>query len=186
MKRESKASAKLKDKNDQAPIVMEPEVAYGPRPSNSSISFSSGIPSISSFLGKSKNGSKDADDTLNKHQYISIIREGVKMQTLEHLMKATDISSNEMASIMHTSERTLRRYTSDTVLNPEQSERIIELARLFTRGSEVFGSLDNFKSWMNSTIIAFGNKKPKELLDTSLGIEILQEELGRIEHGIFA
>jgi uncharacterized protein (DUF2384 family) len=31
-----------------------------------------------------------------------------------------------------------------------------------------------------------GNIKPKELLDTSLGIEILMNELGKIEHGIFA
>lgn len=162
---------------------MEPEVAYATAPT---INYGSGIPSISSFLGKTKNASSDEGDILNKHQYISIIREGVKMQTLEHLMKTTDISSNEMASIMHTSERTLRRYTPNTTLNPEQSERIIELARLFTRGSEVFGSLNNFKTWMNSTVVALGNKKPKELLDTSLGIEILQEELGRIEHGIFA
>ena len=108
------------------------------------------------------------------------------MQTLLHLIKTTDISASEIASILHTSERTLRRYTTETLLNPEQSERIIELARLFSRGSEVFGSLDNFKTWMNSTIVALGNIKPKELLDTSLGIEILQEELGRIEHGIFA
>jgi uncharacterized protein (DUF2384 family) len=39
---------------------------------------------------------------------------------------------------------------------------------------------------MNSTVMALGNIKPKELLDTSLGIEILMNELGKIEHGIFA
>lgn len=164
---------------------MEPAVAYATRPVEATFNAGSGVPSISSFLGKNKSSAGN-DDTPNKHQYISMIREGVKMQTLEHLMKATEISSNEMAAIMHTSERTLRRYTPDTTLNPEQSERIIELARLFTRGSEVFGSLNSFKQWMNSSILAFGNKMPKEFLDTSLGIEILQEELGRIEHGIFA
>jgi putative toxin-antitoxin system antitoxin component (TIGR02293 family) len=178
MRKHSKYTAKNQKAANSPLTVNEPEVAY-------SNAFSSGVPSISSFL-RSKTAPSTIDGVINKHQYISLIRQGVPMQTLLHLTKATDISASEIASILHTSERTLRRYTNDTLLNPEQSERIIELARLFSRGSEVFGSLDSFKTWMNSTIVALGNIKPKELLDTSLGIEILQEELGRIEHGIFA
>ena len=177
-KSSSNSNLKNKKATNSSFIVSEPEVAYGN-------SVSSGVPSISSFL-RNKTAPSNIDGVINKHQYISLIRQGVPMQTLLHLIKTTDISASEIASILHTSERTLRRYTTETLLNPEQSERIIELARLFSRGSEVFGSLDNFKTWMNSTIVALGNIKPKELLDTSLGIEILQEELGRIEHGIFA
>lgn len=102
-------------------------------------------------------------------------------------MKTTGISVTEMAGIIHTSDRTLRRYTSDdTVLNPEQSERALELARLYSRGEEVFGSIDAFNQWMNSQVTALGNKKPKEYLDTSIGFEMLMEEVGRIEHGVFA
>lgn len=165
----------------------EPEIAYQVNPSAKNYAlFSEGVPSLTSFLGKEKNVPQTIDGMLNKHQYINIIREGVKMQTLEHLMDTTGITPSEMSSIIHTSERTLRRYTTSTILSPEQSERIIELARLFSRGSEVFGSLNNFKTWMNSKVLALGNIQPKNLLDTSLGIEILQEELGRIEHGIFA
>jgi putative toxin-antitoxin system antitoxin component (TIGR02293 family) len=91
-----------------------------------------------------------------------------------------------MAILMRLSDRTLRRYNPQTLLNPEQSERVIELSRLYSRGEDVFGNLDNFKEWMNSTVMALGNIKPKTLLDTSLGIDILMNELGRIEHGIFA
>ncbi len=167
-------------------MVNEPEVAYISTNSGATFNNALSSTSITSLLGRGKNIPQNIDSVFNKHQYINIIREGVKMQNMLHLMEATNINSNEMATILHTSERTLRRYTTDTVLNPEQSERVIELARLFTRGSEVFGSLNSFKDWMNSTVIALGNIKPKELLDTSLGIEILQEELGRIEHGIFA
>lgn len=178
MKKARKSSTKSIKTTSDTFLVNEPEVAYA-------TSMASGIPSITSFL-RNKTAPSNIDSIVNKHQYISLIRHGVPMQTLLHLMKSTEISATEIASILHTSERTLRRYTNDTLLNPEQSERIIELARLFSRGAEVFGSLDNFKIWMNSTIVALGNIKPKELLDTSLGIEILQEELGRIEHGIFA
>ena len=91
-----------------------------------------------------------------------------------------------MAAIVHTSDRTLRRYTANQKLSQEQSERMIEMARLYSRGEEVFGTMDKFKQWMDNTILALGNKKPKEYLDTSMGINMLMNELGRIEHGIFA
>ena len=51
-----------------------------------------------------------------------------------------------MSDILHTTDRTLRRYTEDTVLNPKQSERALEIARLYTRGTEVFESLEGLKN----------------------------------------
>lgn len=118
--------------------------------------------------------------------FIAIIRDGIPKKALDNLLENTGISVAEIATIIKTSDRTLRRYTPQQKLGPEQSERLIELARLYSRGEEVFGSLEAFKEWMNSYIIALGNKKPKEFLDTSLGIDMLMEELGRIEQGIFA
>lgn len=91
-----------------------------------------------------------------------------------------------MANILHTTDRTLRRYTAKQKLNPEQSERLIEMAKLYTRGEDVFESLENFKTWMATPVAALGNKQPKDFLDTSMGIQLLMDELGRIEHGIFA
>ena len=67
-----------------------------------------------------------------------------------------------------------------------KSEKALEITQLYSRGEEVFGSLILFEKWMDTSTAALGNKKPKAFLDTSLGIEILMEELGRIEHGIFA
>ncbi|MBK7098856.1 MAG: DUF2384 domain-containing protein [Sphingobacteriales bacterium] len=46
--------------------------------------------------------------------------------------------------------------------------------------------MDQFKLWMSSPVMALGNKMPKEFLDTSMGIDLLMDELGRIEYGIFA
>lgn len=122
----------------------------------------------------------------NDNDFISMIREGVLKETMDHLMNITGLNAQEMASITHTSDRTLRRYTPKTKLNQEQSERMIELAKLYSRGEAVLGTLDNFKIWMDTPQIAFGNKRPKEYLDTSLGIEWITDELGRMEHGIFA
>ena len=101
-------------------------------------------------------------------------------------MKFTGITIDEITGIIRTSDRTLRRYTPQQKLNAEQTERLIEIAKLYSRGEEVLGNLDGFKEWMSSSVLALGNKKPKSFLDTSLGIEMLMDELGRIEHGVFA
>lgn len=115
-----------------------------------------------------------------------MIRQGIPKKAIDNLIDKTGIPVNEMAVLMRLSDRTLRRYNANTLLSPEQSERVVEISRLYSRGEEVFGSLENFKEWMSSTVMALGNIKPKTLLDTSLGIDILMNELGRIEHGIFA
>ncbi|MFT3702413.1 MAG: DUF2384 domain-containing protein [Agriterribacter sp.] len=118
--------------------------------------------------------------------FISVIRNGVPKKALDNLLDNTGITIPEISRIIRTSDRTLRRYTATQKLNPEQSERVIELAKLYSRGEEVFGNMDAFKIWMNSTVMALGNKKPKEFLDTSIGIDLLMNELGKIEQGIFA
>ncbi len=122
----------------------------------------------------------------NTVDFINRIREGISKAALDHLSAIIGLSGAEMAGIVHTSDRTLRRYSPDQKLTADQSERIVELAKLYARGAGVFDSLELFKIWMSTPIDALGAKKPKEFLDTSMGIDLLMDELGRIEHGIFA
>jgi putative toxin-antitoxin system antitoxin component (TIGR02293 family) len=161
--------------NDTYSKVEEPEVAYGKISSAGRTIVFMGMP-----------GKKDFLPVTNESDFIDVIRQGIPKKAIDTLIDKTGIPANEMAVLMRLSDRTLRRYKPQTLLNPEQSERVVELARLYSRGEEVFGDLESFKEWMNSTVMALGNIKPKELLDTSLGIDILMNELGKIEHGIFA
>lgn len=136
------------------------------------------------MLGMQKNA--QFKTITSDNDFIALIREGVPKEAMTNLMEKTGITSTEMAGITHTSDRTLRRYESKDRLPQEQSERVIELARLYSKGSEVLGNLDHFKEWMNTRLFPLGDKKPKEFLDTSMGIDLLMKELGRIEQGIFA
>jgi putative toxin-antitoxin system antitoxin component (TIGR02293 family) len=118
--------------------------------------------------------------------FIELIRTGISKKSLDHLIHLIGYSLSEIAEIIHVSDRNLRRYAANEKLNTEQSERLVEIARLYSKGEEVFGSMDAFKEWMSADILALGNQKPKSLLDTSLGIDLLMKELGRIEYGVFS
>jgi putative toxin-antitoxin system antitoxin component (TIGR02293 family) len=124
--------------------------------------------------------------TNGNQAYLSIIRGGLPRHSLNSLMEKTGMNVYEMANILNTTDRTLRRYEDDIKLNREQSERLVELAQLYVRGEEVFGSTGVFKQWMDAEVPALGNQTPKSYLDTSLGITLLLDELTRIEYGVFA
>jgi putative toxin-antitoxin system antitoxin component (TIGR02293 family) len=158
-------------------IVSEPVVAYG------NVYDTMTVRTIGLMGMEGKRGFANIK---NDSDLIGVIRAGIPKQAMTHLMDVADISLNEMASIIHTSDRTLRRYAPQQKLSQEQSERMVEMAKLYSRGEEVFGTMEQFKQWMDTLLLPFGNKKPKAFLDTSLGIKMIMDELGRIEHGIFA
>ena len=53
-------------------------------------------------------------------------------------------------------------------------------------GEEVFGDRENFHDWLMNENIAVGGMVPADMLDTSVGLGMVKDELGRMEHGILA
>ena len=117
---------------------------------------------------------------------LQLTRNGLPKSMLLSLAKRISLTIQEFADIMHISERTLQRYDDDAIIKTEYAEKAVELARLYTRGEEVFGSLDKFKTWMKTPLHIYKGETPVSLLDTSLGFDMIFKELGRIEHCIFA
>jgi putative toxin-antitoxin system antitoxin component (TIGR02293 family) len=96
-------------------------------------------------------------------------------------------SLSEWSKILHISERTMQRYeTENKTFDPVQSEKIIQIAMLHKYGISVFGNSENFHTWLYAKNIALGGISPKDLLDSSFGIDLIKDELGRIEHGVLA
>ncbi len=161
-----------KEKHIESNEVKEPMIAYA--------SQSSMTPFYNLFSGlKPSNLSTDYD-------VLQLARHGFSKRILLSMAKKISLSLQELALIMHISDRTLQRYDDDAIIKTEYAEKAVELARLYTRGQEVFGSLDKFKTWMKTPLYVFKNETPVSLLDTSTGFNMVFKELGRIEHGIFA
>jgi putative toxin-antitoxin system antitoxin component (TIGR02293 family) len=122
----------------------------------------------------------------NDFDIINLARKGFSKHVLLALAKKISLNIQELANILHISERTLQRYDDDAIIKTEYAEKAVELARLYTRGEEVFGSIDKFKLWIKSPSVIFNGEAPVTILDTSAGFDMVFKELGRIEHGIFA
>lgn len=94
---------------------------------------------------------------------------------------------NEWAGFLHLSERTLQRHKKDkAVFDAASSEKILEILLLYRYGVQVFGESGKFDLWLRTRNLALGGIKPKDLLDNSFGINLLKDELYRIEQGVLS
>ena len=149
--------------------LSEPAVAYGMLNQTSLVGL----------LGNNYAVSTDFD-------LLNLARKGVSKRALLSLAKQISLTIQELAGIMHISERTLQRYTPATLIKTEHAEKAIELARLYQRGTEVFGTMENFNDWMKTPNYTLNGEAPLSLLDTSIGFELILQTLGRIEYGVFS
>jgi putative toxin-antitoxin system antitoxin component (TIGR02293 family) len=131
--------------------------------------------------------SLSAIDDKDIFRLIEMVREGIKFSIFTNLVGKSPFNISEWSNFLHLSERTMQRYKKEkTTFGNIHSEKILQLTLLFKFGTEVFGTKEKFNTWLEANNLALGNIKPRNLLDNSFGIEMLRDELTRIEHGILA
>ena len=100
------------------------------------------------------------------------------------LIEISGATQATVAGILDLTEPTLRKHIkAGKELNTGLSEHILQLFQLFDKGMDTFGSLEEFKNWMAHESIAL-SARPIEVLDTITGINMVMDELIRIDYGI--
>jgi len=118
--------------------------------------------------------------------WVGMIREGIPAAAVESVLSAVNVSQSELAQALGIPERTLARRKREGILNSEESSKLLRLARVVSRASEVFGEPAAAVNWLKSPNAALRGDAPLTLLDTDIGAESVLDTLGRIEHGVFA
>ena len=116
---------------------------------------------------------------------IEMSNEGVTKGALMSFVHYFHFSPDKFALMLPITLRTIQRYSSKQKFNPAVSEHILQLAFLMAKGVEVFGSQQKFLRWFESPSTAFGGKAPGELVSLKTGTQMVMDELGRIEYGVF-
>ena len=112
---------------------------------------------------------------------------GVPASALIDLIDMTHLNKNFIAGMLNLSTRTIDRYLKgDNLLNPSSGELMLKLFSLFKKGEKIFGNADEFQKWIEKPAYGLGYKFPKELMQTSAGIDLIQDELTRIAYGDLA
>lgn len=119
-------------------------------------------------------------------EWIDAIRRGLPAQALDALTAALGLSQSEFAQALAFPERTLARRKKEGTLTPDESAKLVRVARAFETACEVFETPAAARDWLKSPNPEFADASPLSLLDTDIGMEAVTETLGRIAHGVFA
>lgn len=121
----------------------------------------------------------------NDVDLMKLVETGVPKATIRYLADSLGIDAKALIAFLPVTNRNLQRYQDTDLLNDVVSDHIVALAELFAYGESILGK-ERFRRWLQSPILALGNQTPISFLRTHKGIGIIQDELMRIDYGIFA
>ena len=141
------------------------------------------ISSLTQLLGGKK---ALGQEVRTRMDLIDLSRKGVSKASLLHLAKFMGLPVRKMAVLLPVTERTIQRYAPKERFDRVVSEYILHIAEVVARGMEVFEDTDRFMTWIDQPSTALGGHSPKSLLSSRFGIDMVLDELTRIEHGVAA
>jgi len=134
-----------------------------------------------------------------QHEYLSLLGlrsfdtasllkrldEGLSYTSFERLKRRLQVSSQELANAALITQRTLARRKRAGRLGPDESDRLVRFARVFSRAIELYGgNVDSAQAWMMRPNRALGGASPFEMARTEVGAREVEKLVHQIEHGV--
>jgi len=114
-------------------------------------------------------------------------KKGLNAKAALDFISLSGFSQNEFQETFKTTVKTIQNHvTRELTLDSALSEKLLKSFALFDKGAEIFGSAGGFHQWLNTPAYGLGNQLPFDLMDTITGIQLIEEELIRIEFGDLA
>ncbi|WP_258187772.1 type II RES/Xre toxin-antitoxin system antitoxin [Trinickia symbiotica] len=127
---------------------------------------------------------------------IHIIKKGVSPKIFLILAKSMAYTKEELAETLGLSTTTIdRKAKSGESLSPDQSERIVAMAKLIGQVQAIVeqsGDATDFDAakwvarWLEEPLPALGGQRPAELMDTAEGREVVSNLLAMTQSGAYA
>jgi putative toxin-antitoxin system antitoxin component (TIGR02293 family) len=136
-----------------------------------------------------------------RHEYVSLLglrsfdtaglvkrlEEGVSFAAFERLKRNLNVSAQDLAEVAQITQRTLARRKKAGRLQPDESDRLVRLARVFSRAIGLFeGDADAAQEWMMRSNRGLGGASPFDMAKTGVGAREVENLIGRIEHGVIS
>ncbi|WP_184305986.1 antitoxin Xre/MbcA/ParS toxin-binding domain-containing protein [Aporhodopirellula rubra] len=111
--------------------------------------------------------------------FVPFIRNGFSRQCFDEFLSGTTIASaiTRLSAFDNLAEDAKE-------LSPEASDCLLRIARVYAEALELFGEKEDVAQWMVTKSLTLGDQTPLELLDTTVGFELVYHELKRLQYGI--
>ncbi|MDE2762883.1 MAG: DUF2384 domain-containing protein [Gemmatimonadota bacterium] len=111
---------------------------------------------------------------------------GVPVKAVECVVNAGMLRAPEVHALVVPRRTLAHRKRSHGRLSAAQSDRLIRVVRMAGRAEEAIGDVDKARSWLRKPNRALRGRRPLDLLASDVGARLVEQVLGRIEHGLGA
>jgi len=120
----------------------------------------------------------------NLNELLRAIARGIPFEAIERLQRTIGV---DVAGLIQVPARTLRRRKQERRFTPEESDRLVGVARMVSRALDLFGgNAQDARAWLTESQLAFGGATPIEVARTETGAREVENLIGRIEYGVFS
>jgi len=122
-------------------------------------------------------------NTGNSNAIVLSARKGLRPKVFYDLAEAIKMPEKILAGLINLSARTISNYKAkQKFLEPVHSEHLLKLVALFEKGETIFGNIDEFNYWLKKPFWK-SKETPLDLLGTPGGVDLVIEELDKLEQG---
>lgn len=118
-----------------------------------------------------------------------VTEKGIPVKALSKFAESVEMFNVDFLLMKLTglSERTIQRRlkSPEEPLNSEQSARAIRGAQILDQAVRVIGSPELAEGWMSKPAKGLDGMKPIDLLENSIGAQLVSEFLTRLEYGVY-
>lgn len=118
-------------------------------------------------------------------ELVTLVRRGLPADAVQFVLNTGRLTLAELDRIV-LPRKTLANRRKLGTLTPEQSDRLVRVARVLATAEETFGTREKAGAWLRRPTSALAGEAPLDLLDTDEGARTVGMLLGRIAHGIAA
>ena len=148
--------------------AVQPKPAPNPRPDERSVLHALGVRAAEGDL-------------------IGVVREGLPPSALQRAADRVGLSREEVIRALRVGRASIfRRLASRKPLDPDDSQKLVRLARATLLAEHVLEGPARARAWLREPVPVLGGERPVDLLDTDEGARSVEEALLRLEYGFFA
>lgn len=114
------------------------------------------------------------------------IRAGLPVAVVESVVREGTLRPSELYALVVPRRTLAHRKRLGRPLTADQSDRLTRVVRVAARAEEAIGNVEKARRWLRKPNRALHGRTPLDLLENNVGVQIVEQVLGRIEHGLGA
>lgn len=115
---------------------------------------------------------------------IAALRQGLPVETFHTLQRRLNLPTTLLAEALAIPPRTLTRRVEGGRFTPQESERLLRLARVVDKAEQLFGEPEDVRAYLTRPVRGLGGQTPLQMLDTELGTRQVEDLIMRLVHGV--